>query len=320
MSKAYERTLEGVRIGNISVFAIPDKEALARRKQKLLTQMNIVSETEHFLIGKKPASQQTFLFHTFRQETIDADLICFVEHELCRPLLINAATEHGAILFAILASTFSSPRYQPLIWLRFCLNTVEHFQTLLSALAKDVDTLQTSQIIPFSAIYRRIFKLVLGTSLLDVGTSFGFLPLLIAHYYPEIRVTGCDNNPDVIAIATDVAATVNAQNITFLFKDVLCAEFAELGHFETVTAIHLLEHLTEQELPIALRSLLHVTSRRLILAVPYEQEPQSVYGHHQIFTQQKLFSWGKWCSEEVGGISRYWCEDVMGGMLIIDRK
>jgi hypothetical protein len=42
--------------------------------------------------------------------------------------------------------------------------------------------------------------------------------------------------------------------------------------------------------------------------------------HMDRITQEKLKQWGQWCIELTGGSSRYWCEDVAGGLLIIDRS
>jgi len=64
---------------------------------------------------------------------------------------------------------------------------------------------------------------------------------------------------------------------------------------------------------------MQVTDKRLIVAVPYEEEAQGLYGHHQTFTPEKLHYWGNWCIEQLQGNGRYWCEEVMGGMLIIER-
>ena len=79
-----------------------------------------------------------------------------------------------------------------------------------------------------------------------------------------------------------------------------------------------LEHLPEQELPVALAHLLKITAKRLLIAVPYEEKIQSLYRHHQAFTSEKLHTWGKWCVERLGENSRYWCEDLMGGLLVVE--
>ena len=69
----------------------------------------------------------------------------------------------------------------------------------------------------------------------------------------------------------------------------------------------------------ALENLLKVTSRRLIIAVPYEEGiPEVVYGHEQLFIREKLEKVGKWCVEQIGGAGRIQYEDREGGLLLID--
>lgn len=85
-----------------------------------------------------------------------------------------------------------------------------------------------------------------------------------------------------------------------------------------MAAIHLLEHFTDDQLPAALANLLEVTAHRLVIAVPYESETQSFYGHQQVFTPTTLRRWGQWCIERLGG-GRYLYEEVSGGFLVIER-
>ena len=69
-----------------------------------------------------------------------------------------------------------------------------------------------------------------------------------------------------------------------------------------------------------LTNLLQITSRRLILAVPYEPgEPEAVYGHAQLFTREKLEAVGQWCIEQWGGGTMQ-CEECAGGLLSVDRN
>jgi SAM-dependent methyltransferase len=308
---------EGVRIGNLIVLAQPDKAALDRYTQQLRDQSYQVSETEHFVVCQKPSSHRTILIHSLGQSEINADLIRYIEKELPAFGIAESEKTFGALLFAVLAATFSAPRDQLTIWHRFCLNTLD---SLRDSIGHPDRITSTSYIGPFSAIYKRIFELFMGQSLLDVGCSFGFLPVLLAERYPQVSITGCDNNPDAITFSTNLAAATNAHSVTFKWLDVLAEDFPKSGKFDTVTAIHLLEHLTEQDMPVALTHLLQVTDKRLIVAVPYEEEAQGLYGHYQIFTAEKLHSWGNWCIEQLQGNGRYWYEEVMGGMLIIERR
>jgi len=69
-------------------------------------------------------------------------------------------------------------------------------------------------------------------------------------------------------------------------------------------------------------NLLRVTSHRLILAVPYEQkeQPEVAYGHLQLFSRAKLEAIGTWCIQQLQGTGRMWCEDFIGGLLLIERR
>ena len=117
-----------------------------------------------------------------------------------------------------------------------------------------------------------------------------------------------------------MAALTGKHDLAFAQLDLLSPQFAkELGAFDTVTAIHILEHLPEEHLSLAFEQLLRVTRDRLIVTVPYEAEPTRAYGHEQVFTREKLACWGRWCVESLAGIACYWCEEVAGGVLIVDR-
>lgn len=307
---------EGVRVGNLIVLAQPDRASLNFYREYLRNQSYHVNQTKHFIICQQPSSHRVILMHTFKQGEINADLICFIEEELPAFGIIESEKQFGATLFAVLASTFSAPRDQPAIWRRFCLNTLDSLRNHIAH--PDLIT-PTSYIGPFAAIYRRAFDLFTGQSLLDVGCSFGFLPILAAERYPQARIMGIDKNPDAITFSTDLAAITSTHSMTFTLLDLLSEDFLKQGDFDTVTAIHLLEHLTEQDIPTALDHLLKVTNKRLLIAVPYEEAAQTLYNHQQIFTSEKLKYWGTWCVEQLKGKGRYWYEEVMGGMLIIER-
>ena len=255
--------------------------------------------------------------HTLTQQEIDADLICFVEDELSPFHIFTSAKVYGATLFAILASTFPAPRNQEAVWHRFCLNSLAKFQQLLSHSSQPYST-SISHIAAFAALYRRVFELCRGQHFLDVGTSFGFLPLLLAQQSRVSSLVACDNDPNILNIARGVACKTSIQQVRFTLQDVLEKNFITLGQFDTVTAIHILEHLTELQLQTALANLLHVTTQRLIIAVPYEEQIKTEYSHFQRFTPEKLATCGEWCVEMLRGEGRYWCEEVMGGMLIIE--
>ncbi len=308
---------EAVRVGQMIVLTQDDQEVLRQLQQHFLVRGFRVCGTRHFVVCQKSSSRYTVLMHQFRQAELDADLICFIEDELIPFGIIPSAKDFGAVLFAVLASTFSLPRDQQIIWQHFCVNTLAKLRDRIVHPSTVPPTI--SYITPFAAIYRRVFELCVGGSFLDVGCSFGFLPVLIAEHVPGAHIIGCDNNPDALRFSTDLATISGVRQITFSLQDILDPAILSLGIFNTVTVLHVLEHLSEQEIPVALTHLLQLTEKRLIIAVPYEERAQRPYGHQQVFTPEKLHGWGRWCINMLGGAGQYWCEDVMGGMLVVER-
>jgi hypothetical protein len=130
---------------------------------------------------------------------------------------------------------------------------------------------------------------------------------------------GIDNRCEAITLSANLAACVGINHVEFLQSDVTSAAFPDIGTFDTVTAIHLLEHIPDVQHALVFKNLLKVTDQRLIIAVPYEQQATMAYGHQVVFTSEKLDSWGNWCVENLQGRGSYWCEEVMGGMLIVDK-
>jgi SAM-dependent methyltransferase len=282
-----------------------------------------VRETPNFVHCQRRPGGQAILLHTFCEATIDEDLSSIVGEELGSLGAISSPKEYGEALFAVVASTCPSSMDCPecgrlhldqtAIWRHFSLNTLRRLRVLLATSGPEGG----SHTAAFAAIYRRILECRVGDSLLDVGSNLGHLPVLISELVPEMTVLGCDNRPESIACCEELALATGDMRVAWRLADVLTPDFRDIGRFDTVTAVHVLEHLTEDELPVALGHLLGATGRRLIVAVPYEETMQPLYGHRQAFTAEKLRRWGEWCIGTLGG-GRWTCEEVSGGFLVVD--
>jgi SAM-dependent methyltransferase len=181
--------------------------------------------------------------------------------------------------------------------------------------------LSDSTIQAFASVYRRVFQLSIGKRSLDAGCSFGFLPLLFAERFPSFtQVVGIDIETDPFPIVRAIAEEQQLNNVNFIQADLLADDFVSLGVFNTVTAIHILEHFNEPDMYRVLSNLLQITSQRLILAVPYEvNEPEIAYGHEQLFSRSKLEEVGTWCLQQLQGRGRVSYEECAGGLLLIER-
>ena len=277
-----------------------------------------VQETQHFLLFTRSEAPSIVLVHLFAPEELHADIKHFVTLELKPSGILNSSQCFGEILAGIVGSFF--PTDVRRAWSYFGANTLQRFLIYLSTVSTPPYPDYTS-IGSFATQYKRICELCTGKTFLDAGCESGFLPILIAERLPFMeRVIGIDLRPDMFDVVRALAQERHLTAVEFLRADLLSEDFAILGQFDTVTAIGVLEHFVETDMYRVLENLLKATIQRLIVIVPYEREPERVYGHEQTFTPEKLELVGQWCVERLGGQARIWIEECIGGLLLIERS
>jgi SAM-dependent methyltransferase len=275
-----------------------------------------IIETPHFYLATRTIAPTILVIHWFAPEDINADIGYYFMQELKLPGILLHPQDYGELFGAVICSL--SPR-EPLEALSlYGHNTMQRYWQLLTA--DQTSTISPSPIAVFSTLYRRVFALQAGTSFLDAGCSFGFLPLLIAKRFATYaRVVGIDIQDEAFAVAYDLAKDMGISHVQFRQIDLLKNDVGNLGHFDTVTLLHVLEHFSEEQMYHVLTNLLPITARRLIIAVPYEEGvAEEVYGHLQIFTREKLQRLGQWCLQRWGE-GRMYYEDSADGLLLLDR-
>ncbi|MBX5451683.1 methyltransferase domain-containing protein [Thermogemmatispora sp.] len=320
------RRLQAMRAGNLRILALgsePEGEALARQ---FLRQGWNLRRTSHFLaLQRQEKGLERILVHWLKSEESDNRLVDYLQQELVRIGWLEGEEDFNAALNGLIASF--APTAPLEAWRRFALNTFAQLSKLIApappttvAPIKDKDSGES--IAAFAAIYRRLLTLLQGSSLLDVGCACAYWPLLVAQggQCAPRSIVAVDRRAEALRLSLLLSEALGlTDRLHFMQLDLLQPEFLGLGAFDTVTAIHLLEHLEENELPHALDQLLHVTRRRLLIVVPYEERAQECYGHRQIFSTAKLQFWGQWCLDRLEGRASYWCEDLLGGLLVIER-
>ena len=286
----------------------------ARLQQRLHAGGYRLERTPHFLIGTRE-EYPTLLVHRFSPAEIDADLGQLFLTEL--GTLLGDPERFGHVFAAIVGSL--TPHDPQAAWHLFATNTLNRYEQLLTA-AQSPSITDNSPVAIFATLYRRVGELVVGESLLDAGCSFGFLPLVAARQLPSLtRILGIDIHTEPFAVTRKLARERHLTRIELAQADLLNENFPQTGFFDTVTALHVLEHFHEDHMYRVLSNLLTVTKRRLIIAVPYEAgQPEATYGHEQLFWPAKLEALGSWCAEQVGGSFVY--EECAGGLLFFDRK
>ncbi len=211
------------------------------------------------------------------------------------------------------------PKDAHFAWHEYGAQSLQRFLLFLSTARTPIIFNFRATIGIFANWYQRVCELCVGDSFLDAGCESGFLPLIMAERMPFMeRVVGVDIRPDLFATMSEIAEERHLKNVHFVQADLLAPDFPALGVFDTVTALGVIEHFSETDMYQVLTNLLAVTKRRLILTVPYEEQPEPIYEHQQIFTRDKLESLGNWCLAH-WGTGRQWCEDADGGLLLLER-
>jgi SAM-dependent methyltransferase len=188
-------------------------------------------------------------------------------------------------------------------WMAFYGNTIRRLRC--------PDPGGTGSLATFGRIYAHALSLIRGTTVLDVGCCFGFLPLLAAERYPGLRVIGADLVPAAAALASRICSTPGDRT-RFLAADLLALPFASQT-VDTVVAVHVLEHLPADACRPAVAQLRRVARRRVVVAVPLEEIPDRTFGHLQAFDLPRLASMG-----DATGWSRA-VHTADGGWLVLDR-
>jgi SAM-dependent methyltransferase len=179
---------------------------------------------------------------------------------------------------------------------------------------RHADGAGTGSVATFARIYEHALSLVRGTTVLDVGCCFGFLPLLAAEKDPRLKVIGTDLVPSAAALAGRMSRARGGR-ARFAAADVLALPAGDEA-VDTVLAVHVLEHLPPEVSAPALAQLCRVARRRVVIAVPLEEAPDPVFGHRQAFDLPRLARLG--VAPDCPGWSRaVYAAD--GGWLVLDR-
>lgn len=288
-------------------------------KQRLAEGGYQVHETKHFLFFIREEEPKLILAHWFAPEDFNTNISHHLVQELKSFKVITSNQLLGELMTGIIGGT-QFPDDVRRAWNYFGTNTLQRLLTFVSSAVTsnlpDYGTLGAS-----ATLYQRVCELCIGERFLDAACNGGFLTLLLAERIPFVKeVVGVDIDADVFKVAQELARERCLTNVRYIQADLLADDFSTIGRFDTVTALHVLEHFTEEDMYRVLANLLQVTAHRLIFAVPYESgEPTQAYDHKQLFNRTKLEMVGEWCIKQLQGAGRMWYEDLAGGLLLIER-
>ena len=248
----------------------------------------------------------TVVLHRLPPSGIDNDLAEPVAGELVRPGHVAVPGAFERCFAGVVLSSAPNPGDA---WRAFYGNTLLKLELVASGPPPDDDF---RPIAVFGRIYEHAQGLVSGSSVLDVGTCFGFFPLLLKRAHPQLDVAALDLSAPILELARSAAsADGDARAVEFVHGDACGMPFAA-DSFDTVTSLHVLEHLETRPAMQALQEMCRVARRRVIVAVPLEEEPDPAFNHVQGFDREGLIKLG----EETGW--RCGFEDYLGGWLVLE--
>ncbi|WP_066909618.1 mycofactocin oligosaccharide methyltransferase MftM [Millisia brevis] len=140
----------------------------------------------------------------------------------------------------------------------------------------------------FAPIHQRAQELVTG-SVLDMGSCFGFFPIRLAMAGVPVTATDIHLGTTRMIDAVVPRLGVDLPTITCTAADVPLPDRS----VDTVTALHLLEHVDPQIGRAVVAEAIRLARRRVVIAVPFENEATACHGHVRIFDLGALDALGR---------------------------
>ena len=184
-------------------------------------------------------------------------------------------------------------------WLRFYRNSLEKLEGGTTA---------------FAPVHAWAASLVRGHRLVDLGSCFGFFPLRMAHH--GIDVTATDLSASTMHLLGQVSGQLR-RPLTTLGCNAADVPLPDRSA-DTVTALHLIEHLPADVADAVLDEALRLARRRVVIAVPFEDEPQDCYGHLRCYDLPKLRRMADDLCARHSGVTAS-AYELHGGWLVLDR-
>jgi SAM-dependent methyltransferase len=236
-----------------------------------------VVRTDHFCL--REFGRRIEVSHWLRPDQVDNDIAGLLAEELFAPGWLSGVEIFERVFTGVVLSCMDDPL---LAWCTFYGNTLARIrQTWRTPAAAN----GLSPISDLAPVYAHALQLIPAGRVLDVGSCFGFLPLLLAER-PGNTVTASDLSGGTMDLLTAVAAARGLQ-VSTLVCDAARIPVPD-DWAETVSVIHLLEHVSPEHGSAVLGEALRVARSRVVVAVPFEAEPAAAFGHIRTFDLRQL--------------------------------
>jgi hypothetical protein len=203
-----------------------------------------------------------YVAHDLRPDELCDDLAELLAAELDDTGVLRDQQEFEAVFTGVVQSTVDGGGEDA--WLRFYHNSLERLEGGAAA---------------FAPVHEHAASLVTGTDIIDLGSCFGFFPLRMAA--AGLGVTATDLSRPTMSLLDRMSVRLH-RGLRTLGCDAADVPLPDRSA-DTVTVLHLLEHLDVATAGAVLEEALRLARRRVIVAVPFEDVPRACYGHVQRF-------------------------------------
>jgi hypothetical protein len=235
--------------------------------------------------------------HDLHPDEVSDELAVLLATELDDVGMLRGQPEFEAVFTGVVQSAADDDVTADDAWLRFYRNSLARLEHGTAA---------------FAPIHEHAASLVAGREIVDLGSCFGFFPLRMAA--AGMTVTATDLSGPTMGLLDRMGRRLERPLLT-MSCDAARVPLPD-GAADTVTVLHLLEHLDPSAAGAVLREAVRLARRRVIIAVPFEDVPRACYGHVQRFDSATLrLIADVWRTSGVrAGVHEY-----HGGWLILDR-
>lgn len=256
--------------------------------------------TPHFDVT--PVDHRIVVVHRVPPDQVDDDLSGLLADELFKPGWLRGGELFEHLFTGVVLSSDADPL---VAWERFYRRTLDR---VAAAIGSGGTGTTHGTIADYAPVYRHVERLLVPGTTLELGSCFGFLALRLAQSGRE--VTASDISPGTIALLGAVAPRLGVRLETRV-DDAARVHLPDRSA-DNVLAIHLLEHLEAAHGARVLDEALRVARRRVVVAVPLEDEADTTWGHVRTISLADLAAWGA-----ATGLP-YRVLDHHGGWLVVD--
>lgn len=255
---------------------------------------------------------QLVLEHGLALDSISDDLTGLLSAELFEPGLLRGPNLFQDCFVGVVLTCAADPADA---WEAFYRNTLREIDQALTTASGAAEAAQTpvpppasGSIAAFAPVNAEVSRLAAGDRVLELGSCFGFQALRLAGAGKQVIAS--DINAGSMDLLADMSRRLRL-DLRTVIGDARSLDLPD-GSVDTVLAIHLLEHLDAEDAHRVIAQACRMARRRVVVAIPFEDEPREEYGHLRRMTLEDLRGWGAAAGHPFA------VHENHGGWLVID--